>query len=62
MKYFLKIKKTRKKNKNKKNKNFLINLKNIIEYNLSNGKKLKEKEEADICRDQVDDKVDHMYQ
>jgi hypothetical protein len=59
MKYFLKIKKTRKK---QKNKNFLINLKNIIEYNLSNGKKLKEKEEADICRDQVDDKVDHMYQ
>jgi hypothetical protein len=59
MKYFLKIKKTRKK---QKNKNFLINLKNIIEYNLSNGKKLKEKEEADICRDQVDDKADHMYQ
>jgi hypothetical protein len=59
MKYFLKIKK---KTKKQKNKNFLINLKNIIEYNLSNGKKLKEKEEADICRDQVDDKADHMYQ
>ena len=43
------------------NKKFYINLKNIIEYNLSNRKKLKEKEEANICQDQVNDDVDYMY-
>jgi hypothetical protein len=44
----------------------IINLKNIIEYNLSSGQKLKEEEEkgeeGDPHRDQVGDEVDHMYQ
>jgi hypothetical protein len=44
----------------------IINLKNIIEYNLSSGQKLKEEEEkgeeGDLHRDQVGDEVDHTYQ
>ena len=41
----------------------IINLKNIIEYNLSSGQKLKEEEEeGDLHQDQVGDEVDHTYQ
>jgi len=44
----------------------IINLKNIIEYNLSSEQKLIEEEEkgdeGDLHQDQVGDEVDHTYQ